>query len=1228
MRIYKYLYSVIVALMTSVVAFAQGGTNSAVSMHSENYDLYGEGTSFNIVVGSNIAGTIEVDCGSGRLTYDVEPAYVNGSSVTGTIIQCDLSATGNVDIYTPQGLYLDYLDLSGCGLTSLNIANMDKISVLNVEHNSLTALDLTDAVNAIALYLGDNPFDRKTPLIVGPKPDLMILEMNVIDYVDPSFTLRDYPTLVAFDAMSSPWMTECDPSECPQLMKLSIDASYVSHLDVSKNPELTILNISETAISEIDLSNNPKLTQLYCTHASAKYNTDVKIKELDLSHNPELIYLFCSFNDLTSLDLSKNTKLLDLYVRNNYLTEIDLSNNPNLNNVMISRNYFNFNTLPEYRDTWLQYEYAQRPIPVSKAYKVGTPLDLSAQVVNPESPTYATLYYISDDNPAESVEVEPELYDYADGVLTINSVIPDSVYCYFYNEKFPAAEMRTSMFKVKSEAQYGQPYMTLKMAAPGFTSTSNVDLYVGVSEASEQSPKPFYVDFGDGKLVEFTAYSSTLPAQPNVSQAKGAYGDIKVYVSETDDLTAFGFADEYLSSIDLTKAKQLNELSLVNTELYGIDLRYNCRLQRLILQGNHFTRGISLEGANGYYSKNVLSYIDLRNNELTGITLSPVESIHTLNLAGNKLSSINLTDGDKIVSLDLSNNEFEYLKINYLSSLLDLNVSHNHLNEIVLPETNVIQHMDITYNDFTLANMPDRNGMNEDEYIYAPQHPISIPDKAPACDLSSQDVVIDGHSTQFTWYTIDNELLAQNEDYTIENGLTQFMPAAMGKKVYCQVDNAAYPAFAGTHALRTTEMEVMGLPDKPIGEFTATADVDSVRLSLASLVPDNTIFIDWGDGTLVQYPLAVDYTVFEASVKADSHVKIYAYDEDSNLSVFSITGVPMRDADFSKMRQLICLSLDGAELTEVKLPEAQGLTELSLSGSYFTDFDFSQYPALQFVNFNGNKFEAADLSGLSQLQNISFSGNGLKSIKFSGNDSLWGLYLDNNELTDIDLTSLKQLYQVTLNHNKLSEINLDGLDQLKVLYLDFNNFTFATLPLPRDEWALYVYYNQAPIDVEVVDGVVDLSAQAQVNGQPTTYTWYEEVPVWNSDMGAFEGPTLTEGVDYTIEDGITTFNGEFDEVICLMTNPVFPNAYMYTDLLSVVAGVSDIETDGSVRVHSRNSRIMAESRPGVNVAVYSLDGTLVARGYTDITGKYCSNSLAKGVYIVKAGDTVKKLRMY
>ncbi len=1207
-------------------ASAQASDEPVITFHTNIYETYGETNQFSLVIGTVDSGQyIDIDCGYGKIEYETQQAIPDSlQQITGTFISCQVSKEGIVKIYGDPD-QIDYFNASGCYISWIEFANQASIDVLDLSHNELERLDLSEMTNVQALYLSDNAFRAESPLkIGGNKPKLQVLEINTIVYMDETFDLSDYPALASFDGYFNQGLKKCDPTGCPNLMRLTLDVTPVESVDVSKNPYLMILNISNTKITSIDVSKNPYLKELYCDHTGS-YNNEYKIEQLDITNNPNLVHLFCSGNKLTSLDISKCPKLVTLAATDNYLTSIDVSKNPELYIVELNKNCLDFATLPLDPGTWNTYYYGQRNFPVEKSYKEGHVFDYSARVLREGTITEAILYSVSESSPESPSPVDESYYTYTDGVLTLKNIPQDSVYIAFANSMFPDAILRTDKFKVKSEADYGKNVKVFSFTS-GLSDGSALAFGVGVQGATVENPVEFYVNFGDGNLQTFTATSTNTPSVANVTGVRKGYGTIEVYMQDGKDVSAIDIKDVPMYSADVTAAATLRTLRLVNAGLYSIDLSWNRCLEVLNLSGNNFST-LSLAGNNGSYEKNSLRDINLSRNNLSEITLNNVQAIKALDLSHNQLTSIDLSDADYILSVNLSNNKFETLDFTWCYEMTRLDVSHNNLTSIILPTESSIKYFACNNNCFTLATLPEHGDISESNYFYAPQADYIIPTKGPGVDLSVLNRVINGVGTRYVWKDAAGNTLVEGTDYTNDNGRMVFKNTAVGN-IVCEMTNAAFPAFGGDKVYKTTAIEASGMPTNVIATFTTANDGDAVSLSLASEKAGTALYIGWdGNENLSQYQLETTYKLFAAETKANTEVKVYTYEPTDKISVFSMTGAELSSCDVSQLTDAVCINISNAGLTDIKLPTESGnLSELILDGNKFSKFDFSLYPALMTLSINNNELTTIDVTSNSKLQLLSASYNKLNEIKLANNE-MWALYLDGNNFSEIDFAGAPNVSQLSLAHNQFKEINLDVLTKLRVLSLNNNYFTFKTLPLPKSSWSVYYYSNQAPIDAAVENGTVDLSDQLIVDGTETVYRWFLDAPVVNPDTGELEGEELIIDVEYTLNEGVTEFLKNFENVMCVMTNAKLPNVYIYTNLLDVEsAGMENINMAlNEITVVAANNTITVKaSEAGMPVNLYTVGGVLVENAET-VCGETVLDGVQQGLYVLTVGHKTYKV---
>lgn len=1151
----------------------------------------------------------EIDFGFGPEEVEVEPWSIVDGAIKGTYIAC--SPCEEVRIYGDPS-QLSMFSAPGAYLTEIEMDRCTNLEVLELPHNELQKLDLTPFTKLYAIYLSDNPFTAATPVIIGtPKLDLQILEVDNILHFDQNFNLSDYPAMKVFDAYHNLDLYHCNPTGCPDLMSLTLDMTNVSSIDVSRNVNLISLNVADCRVTHLDVSKNVNLQRLLAGHYSGTINTGYHLEEITLTNNPALQILDLAGNNLTTIDISHLTNLQSLFLTRNELTSLDVSNNPNLVSLMLNHNNMDFATLPLPRQTWTEYWYQEKPLPIgSRVVAKGAEIDLSHRVLRQGTETTAKVYRLLYDGEPE--EVAADAYTYADGKIRFNQIMTDSVYVQYHNDVLNEYDLQTTPFVVKESAEIGKPSRIVSFCVdPSWSSTVNVS--IGLDGASGASPVKFMADLGDGNLKEFTATSADIPSSPNLtfsSQALGEGRTVDIYVPEGEVMTALAINGVPLSSIDITRATELRRLSLTSCSLAEVDLGYNRCLQTLDLSGNRLTN-VNLKGVYGNYEKNVLHSVDASDNLLTEFYILSRGSIRNLNLSHNKLTEYELKDFDNIDVLDLSNNQIEgELNLAYLADAFSIDISFNNISSLKFDSFNRLETFNVSMNALTLETLPYMPEIAG--YVYAPLQPLQLLANAPAVNISDQNRIIDGKGTTFTWKKASGEPLREGTDVICQEGATRFLDQTLGK-VYCEMTNPAFPQLAGTNVYRTTEVNVVGAPTKVVASFRTLQDAENGEVVFAGS-RNTALYIDWrGDGSeFTPYPVGTSYIAYPGQrTFAGAEVKVYTYEEPTDITVFSLYNMRLGSLDATPLTGLTSLSIGGASLQPdmMKLPQAS-LLELNLEGNGLTEFPYAdRYPNLRMLNLNNNSLTSFDASPLNSLTSLYLSYNKLTEVSFN-NPYLWELSLDFNQLETLDLSGAKALTQLSAANNRLESIDLRPVGRtITALSIVSNRFTFATLPVQAryPNLSVYFYGNQAPVLPTVsADGMVyDLSSQAEISGNLTTYIWFLGEVSYDSESGSLSGEELYAGEEYTLDDGVTTFlTSEFnDRVMCVMTNPLFPNAYLYTPLYKVGApsgSIDGVEAD-------------MEATETAPVDVYNLQGVLVR---SQVLPADALEGLPAGIYIV------------
>ena len=1225
-------------LLSPLVVHAQEG-EPIISFHTNVYaKAKSAGTTPRVYLslGATEKTTLSVDGGNGEEEAEVGIASLTTTeqgevAVKGSPVSLQVDDKGWVKIYGDASK-IDYFNASGQEIDQIKFSDQLGLKILNLEHNSLQALNIDKLQKLQVIYLEDNPFTAATPLMIGRLPNLQVLEVTQIGHISPSFTLKNFPKLVSFDAYHTLSLTSCDPTGCENLRRLSLDMTSVSSVDLSKNPLLEVLNISDSRIKNLDLSRSGKIKQLYASHSSGSVNTDIKFDNIDVTRCPLLTIFYCDGNNLTNLNLTRNPELFTFSCARNKLRSLDLTKNTKLYSVNVRYNYLDFVTLPQPKN-WFEYYHEQNDLEVNPTYSVGSVVDLSSRVNRPNSTTNGVLYRVPKDDPTKPEKLSGEYYDYNNGRLTLKRAVEGEVFIQYENSVLKDYSLRTANFRVKTTAEFGQDDKAFSFVT-GNAQGSAIKMAIGVKDATAAAPVKVKIDFGDGTKVERTIVDE-LPTAVNVTGTLTGSNVVTVSVPQDKQITALGTDGVKMSKIDLDNLPQLRHLALIHADLDSVGLGYNNKLETLDLSYNNM-RKVSLKVPSTYFDKSILTDINLSHNNLETIEYNNITVVRHLDVSYNNLVKLGVNNADNLRSFDASHNQFNTMLLNHSELLENLNISYNQLSRFYVPANAPLKTLDIRGNFFTLATMPDYLGLGQGKFLYAPQNPLEISTASPGIDLSEQYVTKNGKVTQFVWKKLNNQALTEGTDYTINKGSSKFKNTSTGR-IYCEMTHEAYPDFKGANVFRTTSTTPIPMPTNVLAEFTTVNQTDSVELSLASPVAGTSVYFEWsGDNNVYQYTLKNTYTRFRAKSKEGARVRVLVANPTDELSVFSVSNVQMENADLSKLGRTHAITLSNTGLESVKLPtDGQYITQLNLSGNKLANFDVSKYPNLSFLTLADNKITSIDLSPAKKLENAMISNNSLTSIVLD-NPILWNLDLSVNKLESIDLSKLPKLDQLYLTTNRLTKVSVPYAQnpELKILNLVGNRLRFSTMPPANEKvtkglskkqrYNRYSYNLQDPIKVECVNGKVDLSSEVTAGGEPTTFRWF--VGKIQVRDGELDGEELELNESYTLENGVTTLKLDkaINNLVCVMTNPAFPKAVLSTDYVKFTpTGIDAVKTNEDVKIQFVAGGINIVGGENSPVAVYSIDGKTIYRAKAATADLHIS--LAPGTYVVRVGNKATKV---
>ena len=256
---------------------------------------------------------------------DVLDDYVATANIN-TLTNLDVSnkniadATGLEDFVQLSVLYMDNNNLS-----SLDVSTLTNLTRLYVSHNPLSTLDVTNNVLLERIYAY---FCNLTSFDASMLPNLERLRLN--DNQLTSVNASNLTNLQDIHVYNNQ-LTTLDISNNTALTTAYLDYNQLASIDVSTNTNLVNLAIGYNPLTSINLSGNINLRILTAE--------ELLITSMDLSNNSLLEQLWMPGNtSLTNLNLTNNTAIFNLSIANSGLTDLDLSVNTAITDVHLQNN--------------------------------------------------------------------------------------------------------------------------------------------------------------------------------------------------------------------------------------------------------------------------------------------------------------------------------------------------------------------------------------------------------------------------------------------------------------------------------------------------------------------------------------------------------------------------------------------------------------------------------------------------------------------------------------------------------------------------------------------------------------------------------------------------------------------------------------------------------------------------------------------------------------------------
>lgn len=683
--------------------------------------------------------------------------------------------------------------------------------------------------------------------------------------------------------------------------------------------------------------------------------------------------------------------------------------------------------------------------------------------------------------------------------------------------------------------------------------------------------------------------------------------------------------DNRLKSLDITKNEELLYLyAQTNFEMGNIDFSHNKKIREILAYGS--TNMTSLDVSNNLdlmrlsVDQTGLSTLDLSKNtellilnigltKITSIDLSKNTKLRELYLDQKtpyeyRHKTLDLSNNPELIRLFASDNDFTELDLSKNPKLQSLFINGNNLKNLDLSNNQEVIELMIRNNNFTFNTLPlAYDALNN--YSYYPQKEMAVNKELSieeTLDLS-KDIYDSEHETTVTVYLTDSNSpygsstrLTEGTDYTYDKGVITFLKA-QSDSVYCSFQNDKYPGLE----LKTSRFLVLNPED--VGKPTLAADMttglavgETFAMNLSTFGKDEKIEVDFGDGELKEFTLSDTPQKVSGEVKG-ANIKVYTA-SGVQLKDFDASGMKLTSANIFKSKAIRNLNLNNNELSEIDLSGNLKFNSIQLDNNKLTTLSLTGLTNTMMLSCDNNQLESIVFgSSASVMSEISCSGNKLKDLSFLNRaSSVEVLDFSHNEISDYLFTNMYNIRELNMSYNKFKSVELKYNTKLEKLNVEGNYFTYSTLPQTTAQE--FVYGNQNPISIAEKSFMVDLSAEVTFKGKNTKFTWKKE-----------SGSVLEENVDYSIENGITTFLKVQDEkVYAELTNEAYPDLTLTTTLVETSSKPQEVlATLTASSEAGTEARLVLGAKTPKTVYVDFGDGKMVEcrleNGYSTLTAQ-------------------------
>ncbi len=271
------------------------------------------------------------------------------------------------------------------------------------------------------------------------------------------------------------------------------------------------------------------------------------------------------------------------------------------------------------------------------------------------------------------------------------------------------------------------------------------------------------------------------------------------------------------------------------------------------------------------------------------------------------------------------------------------------------------------------------------------------------------------------------------------------------------------------------EPQITFTSDKAVGE--------KLTVYLKTENSSDTVFVDWGDGTLVEYTVTDDPSDDElpslsAPIAGTGEIKFYSTSgivdfrcgnnqitsldagNCPSLADLSCSNNSLTQLDLSGSTALVMLTCENNPLTDLDITDCPELTNVLCSHNQLTELDFTGCTKFESLQCDDNQLRAIDVTDCPELVALRCKENQLEKLDISANSKLEYLDCSDNNLSEIIMPGNPELSTVLCNNNKLTELDISGFPKLEYFECNDNLLEKLTVSDCPELFRIYCFNNQ------------------------------------------------------------------------------------------------------------------------------------------------------------------------